>query len=376
MPRFDEVSNMIMFLLLLLALVQAAPRILPQSRTDPAFTHPSSGDHRPLVLLVTQFRSGSTFLGELFNQNPDIFYEFEGLHNLIVDDSKTKNQLHGVSSRHTADEEKMLLLSQIQRNCSVPINCFREVLHRFWQCGQSEEENMKLLGQAECDESLKRGVNIQDVRRYHCLTRRQGAVIKVIRLRRLRDLQMLDKAALQNIKVVHLIRDPRAMLRSRSGFKDIFTVGKYQMDWTRVESTEKLSLEMESDCARYRDDQKWGRKLLGDNRYISVTHDELSLHPITTAYKIYRFLGLDLPQTVLEFLKSNTEGKDQMEKREGSMNTKRDSEEVIEKWLKEYVGQRVPLVERECGGIVRRFWDFKMDPRVEYGFGVGWSNQR
>jgi hypothetical protein len=29
------------------------------------------------VLLVTHFRGGSTFLGQLFNQNPEAFYWFE-----------------------------------------------------------------------------------------------------------------------------------------------------------------------------------------------------------------------------------------------------------------------------------------------------------
>ena len=31
------------------------------------------------VVLVTYYRGGSTFLGEIFNQNPDVFYWFEPL---------------------------------------------------------------------------------------------------------------------------------------------------------------------------------------------------------------------------------------------------------------------------------------------------------
>ena len=36
------------------------------------------------LILVTYYRSGSTFLGQLFNQNPDAFYWFEPLHNFYL----------------------------------------------------------------------------------------------------------------------------------------------------------------------------------------------------------------------------------------------------------------------------------------------------
>ena len=34
---------------------------------------------RKQVLIVTEYRSGSSFIGEIFNRNPDIFYLFEPL---------------------------------------------------------------------------------------------------------------------------------------------------------------------------------------------------------------------------------------------------------------------------------------------------------
>jgi len=37
------------------------------------------GSSRKQVLIVTEYRSGSSFIGEIFNRNPDIFYLFEPL---------------------------------------------------------------------------------------------------------------------------------------------------------------------------------------------------------------------------------------------------------------------------------------------------------
>ena len=34
---------------------------------------------RKAIVLITMYRAGSTFFGELFNQNPEIFYHFEPL---------------------------------------------------------------------------------------------------------------------------------------------------------------------------------------------------------------------------------------------------------------------------------------------------------
>ena len=48
--------------------------------TNPAKHDPvRSIASRSAILLVTYMRSGSTFLGEVFNQNPNVFYWFEPL---------------------------------------------------------------------------------------------------------------------------------------------------------------------------------------------------------------------------------------------------------------------------------------------------------
>ena len=61
---------------------------------QPSHSHPQ---HTPLVvnklLLFTYYRGGSTFLGEMFNQNPDVFYLFEPLISFFIS--------HISENRHT-----------------------------------------------------------------------------------------------------------------------------------------------------------------------------------------------------------------------------------------------------------------------------------
>ena len=49
------------------------------------------------ILLVTHMRSGSTFLGEMFNQNPEVFYWFEplaALFDMFHKGGKSRNWFH------------------------------------------------------------------------------------------------------------------------------------------------------------------------------------------------------------------------------------------------------------------------------------------
>jgi len=64
------------------------------------------------VLLVTAHRSGSTFLGELFNRNPNAFYIFEPL-------ASVQNE-HSTLGCDEHYEEKSNILERYY-NCDAPI---------------------------------------------------------------------------------------------------------------------------------------------------------------------------------------------------------------------------------------------------------------
>ena len=51
-------------------------------------------EKKMFIILVTGFRTGSTFLGELFNQNPSALYLFEPFHQTHMAALMKKNALH------------------------------------------------------------------------------------------------------------------------------------------------------------------------------------------------------------------------------------------------------------------------------------------
>ena len=56
---------------------------------------PVRSSKKMYVILVTGFRTGSTFLGELFNQNADVLYLFEPFHQNHIKSLVKEGAIHG-----------------------------------------------------------------------------------------------------------------------------------------------------------------------------------------------------------------------------------------------------------------------------------------
>ena len=70
------------------------------------------------VLLAAGYRTGSSFLGELFNQNDDVFYLFEPDHRFLT--TKNENNVRGMA-KEIQEEWASFTLDLIQCNFTNPL---------------------------------------------------------------------------------------------------------------------------------------------------------------------------------------------------------------------------------------------------------------
>ncbi|XP_063679909.1 carbohydrate sulfotransferase 1-like [Bolinopsis microptera] len=345
------------------------PRVLPKV-WDPAFSEYLTTKPK-VIILVTAFRSGSTFMGELFNQNPDILYDFETFHAGALSERKGQGNYKGEDPRHTDDELNMLMLQQLINNCTIMPSVFLNALHKYWRCPKTTKEMMELFGEETCKENdWFKGPSIKELRQYLC-RKRDAVVLKVIRLRRLKDLELIKNIHKADVKVIQLLRDPRGMFRSRGGFKDIFQIRRHQLQWTHHEKWTKLAYEAHTECESYINDIEYAENSPWlRNRYMKVKHDDMATQYLEIAQKLYDFIGLPLPNIVKDFLEEAVNAEDPADNQKdkagdvgkgGTLNTIKNSKAVNDKWLNWSI-DNIRNVDRHCARLIRKMnWPFLLE---------------
>merc|ERR1719483_623006 len=91
------------------------------------------------ILIATTWRSGSTFLGDLFNHYPGVFYFFEPLHyySSIADKSKVQNETDFLKSLFSCqfDSENAGFLQHVAQHSNKFI--FKTHNQRLWSSCQN-----------------------------------------------------------------------------------------------------------------------------------------------------------------------------------------------------------------------------------------------
>lgn len=201
----------------------------------PTFAYNLSRKTHILILATT--RSGSSFVGQLFNQHLDVFYLFEPLYH--VQNTLIPRFTQGKSP---ADRRVMLgasrdLLRSLY-DCDLyflenyikppPVN---HTTDRIFRRGASRV----LCSRPVCDAPGSGDLVLEEgdcVRRCGLLNltvaaeacrERSHVAIKTVRVPEVNDLRALVEDPRLNLKVIQLVRDPRGILASRSEtFRDTY----------------------------------------------------------------------------------------------------------------------------------------------------------
>ena len=303
---------------------------------DPAFNL-SLNPNKKFVILLASFRSGSTFLGKLFDSNPTMQYLFEPFYDAQIRTLWKQNALFGARPDHKESDLRMLYLQQIMHNCTVFPTPFRET-HEW--CG-TEEENLHRFNTTRCVERIwgKYASAQQEICRY-----RNTTVIKVIRLADLRDILKIAQIRSADVQIIQLIRHPVAVMMSRR-------IGGGFFIWDRRTQLEasfanyhvekhlrrtKLAWEAFNYCY---DNLKAMKLVESDpwlkDRYLRLSHYEMSLHPLESAEKVYSFIGTALTDHIREFIHNITgaESKGFKNAPKLALNVFKNSTDIVTNWM-------------------------------------------
>ncbi|XP_048039290.1 carbohydrate sulfotransferase 3-like, partial [Megalobrama amblycephala] len=336
------------------------PRSIQQS-VSPA----SASGGRKHVLLLATTRTGSSFVGEFFNQQgSNMFYLFEPL-------------------RHVA---RMLSVKTGRTNATVAEPVYRDVLHQLFLCNFSLLESFikpppkdhvtaalfrRGSSQSLCEESICSPFDRKVFEQFHCLERRCGPLnltlasqscmqkkhhaIKSVRVQQLETLRSLAEDPRLDMKFIQLVRDPRAILASQM----VAFSSEYKI-WKRWAVDEDLPVDedevrkLKENCDNIRMSAEIGLMqppwLRG--RYMLVRYEDIAQFPMRKAAEMYGFIGIPFTTTVEEWILKNTQAS---KKASGVYSTQRNSSEQVDKWRFRIPFKLVQLVQKACGHTMTLF---------------------
>ncbi|XP_013144681.1 PREDICTED: carbohydrate sulfotransferase 4-like [Papilio polytes] len=232
---------------------------------------------RPIrSLIISTWRSGTTFLGEILNAMPGNFYHYEPL---------LKYEIIQIRGPPHADEALKTIKNMLRCNFNGMEDYFeygKGHLHQFSHNGRLWDHckyKKELCFDSEFTAKFCKQFPFQSM--------------KVVRVR-LRLVQEILQDKELNVKVILLIRDPRGVMQSRQH-------RNFCQPAPDCWQPELLCADMISDYVA-------AGRLLNQypDRLMVLRYEDLALNPNTTTYKLFKFLNLSVTPSVTEFLRSHT----------------------------------------------------------------------
>ncbi|XP_044516421.1 carbohydrate sulfotransferase 4-like [Gracilinanus agilis] len=269
------------------------------------------------VLILSSWRSGSSFVGQLFSQHPDVFYLMEpawhvwmslssgnaGQLQMAVRDLIRSVFLCDMTVFDAYMDQGPKTLSKLFQWGTSRALCSPPSCHLFEREAIISPDDCKLL-------CAKEPFNIVE----ETCKSYSHVVIKEVRFFNLEALYPLLRDPSLNLHIIHLIRDPRATFRSRqrTGLelaRDSHVVmGRL---WDKLKKENRPYHLMKIICQSQNEIYK-AAKLLPDSlrkRYLLIRYEDLVHDPLTQTSKLYGFAGLPFLPYLQTWVHNITQGK-------------------------------------------------------------------
>ncbi|KAL9950494.1 hypothetical protein ACROYT_G042993 [Oculina patagonica] len=329
-----------------------------QPTEDVSPSQPASGlypttklkhDKRRSLVIFGDDRSGTTLLTRMFSEDPNIFSVYEPLwitrnwrqmernRDQVKDVTDVVSAL--MSCRFVDNPTAMKFLSHTSRKWAPGL--FKNPFQSPPICNETDIEK----GNCPSPETVPKRVEDACLHHYkHSVTKL--AIVRVPE-RKLSNIfpQIIYDNPDTEIKILHVVRDPRGTLNSRINLGWIKDVGvaKNFPGWPR------------GVCEGVVQNVKFGESLEGDlkNHYMRVRYKDIASSPVMTAMKIYKFAGFEMQESLIRWIiQATNPSKETLEQEaKKAFSSFRNSTANVEKWRQESPIERTRIIEEECSEL-------------------------
>ncbi|NWQ78971.1 CHST4 sulfotransferase, partial [Columbina picui] len=341
-------SRMVQVLLLLVVLSFLLIYFLPCSNNALMEEKPSPVH----ILILSSWRSGSSFTGQIFSQHPSVFYLMEPAWHVWVK-----------MYQNSAEVLRMAVRDLVRSVFLCDMSVFDAYMSS--QKKKSDlfqwESSRALCSPPACDLFSRSDIITAGNCRIICgdypFSKVEEAcktyshvVIKEVRFFDLKVLYPLLTDPSLNLKIIHLVRDPRAVFRSREN-----TVANLKRDSDIVVGPQRTKGEMgpyntmEVICRSHAEIYKAGSQAIPSflkDRYLLVRYEDIVRDPLARVAQMYRFAELHFTPELQKWVHNITHGKGQ-----GAQAfdiESRDALRVSQAWRNALPFQKIEKVQNLC----------------------------
>ena len=257
---------------------------------------------RQNILIISDFASGSSFLGEILNQHPQVFYLYEPLKSLEYYRENRPESVYDTMVTH--------LLNGIFHCNFVELSYFTDFLSFQYSSLRHRLASRALSSPPLCPQnynnphySIRMCTPLRPQSGSALCRLHKHTVVKTIRVNSIHKLSyLMDREGPldYSLKVVHLVRDPRGVLNTR-------VVHNSYENWT-VKSVRDHAQTLCRDMLRNIKYAVSAPSWL-QGRYTLLRYEDLAMNPHQIAEQLYKFVGVNIaPQVRLWIDRTLREG--------------------------------------------------------------------
>lgn len=275
-----------------------------------------------IVVIIAYYRSGSSFVGELLSSAPRSFFHFEPLMPFTVSGSiRPGRQRHAF---HLLDEL---------------VRCRFEPLYTVWlENNPYYKYNHFLADVCEGGESCSSPGHLSAL-----CSRAETQIFKFTRLRvsQVESWIRRNPDIEQSVRLVHLVRDPRAIYSSRRGLR-------WCTDYKPCDSAAALCDQMRSDLDAF---GELTHRLRINGTY-QIRFEDLAADPLNETMRMFGRLGLNFAPSISKYIETHTSaGTSEIR---NAHSTKRNTKAVIQMWKQKLSMQKIREIETTCSDVLQR----------------------
>ncbi|KAM8892298.1 carbohydrate sulfotransferase 6 isoform 1-T2 [Spinachia spinachia] len=310
------------------------------------------------VLLLSSWRSGSSFVGQVFSQHPSVFYLMEPAWHVWTNIQKQGARVLRMAVRD-------LLRSVFQCDFSV-MEAYLSEKHQvsslfMWSHSRAlcspPACPLTPPGQFSNQTQCFKACGTRDLQGVEeaCSTY-SHVVLKEVRFFELESLYPLLQDPSLDLRIIHLVRDPRAVVRSREELAKAFNSDSaIVLEQKSVPAAEVQYQVMQEICRSHiRINERAMLKpppfLKG--RYKMIRYEDVVRNPLEEITAMYEFVGLETTSQLEEWIYRVTHGKGRGSKKEAFDITSRNAADVSQAWRTTLPHSKVRRIQEVCKGAM------------------------